>query len=100
LEVPLYYIVRRGLQPEQVEAAALTLSITPCQAAFISNHVDAELALKFSEQVFSADSDATANLLAKQWAQDIGRPMLVVGDADFIDGVFPDGHREAIVQDA
>jgi hypothetical protein len=100
LEVPLYYILRRGLQPEQVEAAALTLSITPCQAVFISNHIDAELALHFSDQVFSADSEALAILLAKRWAEDIGRPMLVVGDAEFIDAVFPDGHREAIVANA
>jgi len=91
-EVPLFYIVRRGLSDEQVEAAQAALFLTPCQAAFISSAVDEDLAWKLSSQVVYGNIEA-----AKQWAEEIGRPMLFIGEAEFIDAVFPDGKREALV---
>jgi len=100
VEIPLYYIVKRGLTAEQADAAMAVLSLTPCQAAFITNPVDAVLACHFTQQVISADADATAMKLARRWAEDIGRPMLVFGDADFIDAVFSDGRKEAVVANA
>lgn len=100
MDVPLFYILKRGLEPEYFEAAVAALSITPCQAAFISDAKDAGLAWKLVEQVITCDSDETALSLAKKWSTDIGRPMLVIGKAEFLDSVFSDGHREAITADA
>ena len=100
MEVPLYYIVKRGLSPEQLEAVMSALSITPCQAVFISNIVDSDLAWKFAPQVINAKTDSEAMTQAKHWATDIGRPMLVIGEAEFIDGIFPDGRREPLLTHA
>lgn len=96
-EVPLFYVVKRGLSAEHVEAVMVALSITPCQAAFISTPQDAALAWNFAPQVICADAEETALSLAQRWATDVGRPMLVIGEADCLDAVFADGHREALV---
>ena|SRR5579859_4675350 len=96
MDVPLFYIVKRGLSAEQFEAVQAALSLTPCQAVFISNLNDHDLAWKFADQVIHADSEATAILLARTWQERTERPMLVVGEAELLDGVFADGHKEAI----
>lgn len=96
IEAPLFYVVKRGLSPEEIDAVRASLSITPCQAVFISKTEDHDLAWRFSDQVMMAVDEETALLLAKRWATDIGRPMLVVGTAALLDAVFADGKREAL----
>lgn len=78
MEVPVYYIVRRGLDPDELQKVQAALSLTPCQAAFISNLQDHEFALKFSDQIICTESENKSLELANEWAKRIGRPMLAV----------------------
>lgn len=95
-EVPLLYLIKRGLSPQQVEAVRTALSMTPCHAVFISRIEDHDLAWRFGDQVIRSDSDEAAFDLAKVWAERIGRPMLVLGGTELLAAVYSDGRRETM----
>lgn len=96
MDIPLLYILKRGLPPEQAEVVWAALSITPCLAAFVSNAQDAALASNFVTYVVRSESDSSAIHEATECAKEYERPMLVIGEADFLDGMFADGRREPI----
>jgi hypothetical protein len=96
--VPSYYVVSRKLEKEHAFAVIHALSITPCQCAVISDVLDASLALELSASVLRAATDKDALALAVLIAEDSKRPVLVVGEADFLDAVYGDGRREAVAK--
>jgi hypothetical protein len=89
--VPLYYVIKRGLGPEEIEKAKALLSLTPCQAAFVTEAVDAEMAWQIVPEVLYASSPE-----AIVWAKQTGRPILTVGKTDFLDAVYEDGRHESL----
>lgn len=97
MDVPLYYIVKRGLPESQIETIKAALSVTPCQAVVISNLSDESLAIHLAPVILTAKDDAVALDLARQWAERTERPLLVIGTADLLDAVYPDGHQESVL---
>lgn len=93
---PLFYVLKRGLSPEQADVAVELLSVTPCQAAVVRDFADTPIALSFAPQIFWANDEVAACEFARKWATETGRPLLVLGEAEFLDAVFPDGRREPL----
>jgi hypothetical protein len=96
--VPSFYVVNRTLPKEQAFMVIHALSITPVQCAIISDPLDCNLAIELSPSVVRAATDKDALALAALLAEDSKRPVLVVGEADFLDAVYKDGKREAIAK--
>lgn len=96
---PLFYVMKRGLDEKYVQAVQAALAITPCQAVVVSDLADAEVAWKFAPMVMRASDDFMALTVARHWATNTGRPLLVIGKADFLDAIYPDGHTEKIDSD-
>jgi hypothetical protein len=99
-DVPLFYVVSRHLPIEQVEVVLRIMRITPCFLAVISRVQDAALGLSVAPDVANAASDEDALALAKKMAIEIERPVIVVGEADFLDAVWADGRRESLASHA
>lgn len=93
---PLFYVMARGLDIRYLDAIEAALSLTPCSAVVISRPQDAEEAWKFAPMVMRADDEILAIALAKEWAVRTGRPILVIGQAKFLDAVYRDGHIESV----
>lgn len=96
LDVPLFYIVKRGLSESQIETIKAALSLTPCQAVVISDFSDEPQAVHLAPVVLSANSDSLAVELARDWAEKTGRPLLVIGKSELLDAVYSDGHQEPV----
>lgn len=96
--VPLYYVVSRKLPPEEAFIVLHCLSITPCQCAVISDVHDCKLAITLSNEIIRAATDEDAHLIAKDLSIKTKRPLMVIGEANFLDAVYPDGHREPIAR--
>jgi hypothetical protein len=96
---PLFYVMARGLETKHHDAICNALFLTPCQAVVISDLADAEAAWKFAPMVMRADSEFMALTVAREWAQRTGRPLLVIGKAEFFDAVYRDGHTESVRTD-
>lgn len=101
---PVMYVLKRGLPQNMIEAAAAALSLTPVIGAVITDHEDAKTALQFAPMVMFADSDLPALQLARSWAEQTQRPLLVISPKpDYLEAVYFDGHAEAVnfsVEDA
>lgn len=96
VNAPLYYVLRRGLEAEQIEAVQAALSITPCHGVVISDLHDEESAWRFAPIVLLAANESRAIEVAKEWADKTGRPLLVIGKSDFLHAVYSDGHSEPV----
>jgi hypothetical protein len=94
--VPSYYIVSAKLPSEEAWSVIHALSITPCECAIISDILDARLALELSPNVRIAATDKDALGLAVLMSEEMQRPVLVIGEADFLDAVMPDGGRHPV----
>lgn len=94
VRVPLYYSVKRGLEPEDIKRVQSALALTPCHAAFIGSPLDHDYALNFTEQVICAENPENVDTLAKEWAERIGRPMLILGCAEILGAVYQNGNFE------
>jgi hypothetical protein len=92
IEIPKYYVVTKTLPLADVPAVRDTLSITPIWCCFISDLQHAELARQLAEEVIATDSDENAQALA----QSLDECSIVLGDALYIDMIFPDGRKEAL----
>jgi hypothetical protein len=95
LYVPCVYVLNRKATEEQRDLAEQMLAITPCPTALITDHGDVGLAYRYS-QIISYYVGPDVVPAAKQLAQEQKRPVLVIGDADFIDVVYPDDHTEKL----
>jgi len=92
--------MKRGLSLDQVEAVMAALSITPCAAVFTTDYKDTEIFTDLAEQIVIAENYATAISKAREWANEYGRPMLVIGESELLDAVYDDGHKEPCLKDA
>ena len=95
--VPSYYVLNRDLDPSHVVAVLDALDGHRHTTAIISRMTDAELALNISQTVIRADSDEDATNTATILSAEGALPVLVVGKADFLDAVFPDGQQSPMV---
>lgn len=93
---PLFYVMARGLEQKFLDAIGDALCLTPCQAVVISDLQDASIAWNFAPMVMRADSEFIALTLAREWAIRTGRPLLVIGKAEFLDAIYRDGHVESV----
>lgn len=96
--VPLFYVMNRKLPEDEAAAVLRALSITPCQAAIVTDLLDTKLAFSVAPDVIHAINDEQALLLARKVVEEIRRPVLVIGVADFLDAVYSDGTREAVAK--
>ncbi len=100
LRVPSYYVLRRLCSDEDIQHVLHALRITPIQAVIVSDILDADFAMKLSTAVLRVSSDPAAHEVAMKVSKDTGRPVLVIGDAKFLDAVYPDGTRGPIAASA
>lgn len=92
--LPAFYIVSRGLSVEHAGFVLAALDITPIQVVIISDPADVQLAFTICPSVLRVDSDAAALETAKSISP-TGTP-LVIGQADVLDAVYPDGYKEPV----
>lgn len=96
INAPQYYICSRNITAEQVVNVQNALRITPCFVALVSEHKDSELASNFCSEVRYAPTHITAYAL--HLAEESNRPILVIGDAEYLDAVLEDGTRYALLR--
>jgi hypothetical protein len=96
VEVPSLYVVSRKLPSDEAYPVIHALSLTPVQAVVISDVHDASLALELCPSLLRAGSDEDALVVAAAMAKDMSRPVLVVGEANFLDAIYASGRREAV----
>jgi hypothetical protein len=97
-KIPLYYVVNRTLPKDEATAVLDYLRITPVMCAIISDLLDGELALRLSNEVIRTNDDEHAREVANLISTDLQRPCLVLGEANFLDAVFKDGHIEGVAK--
>jgi hypothetical protein len=93
--VPLYYVVKHDLTPEEQESVERLLLLTPCYAAFVADSTDLTFARGLCEEVVAAIG-IDPETLAEGWARTLERPMLTFGNVELIDAVYDDGTRIAL----
>jgi uncharacterized protein YeeX (DUF496 family) len=94
--VPSYYVANCDLKDAKLDYLLQLLKMTPVAAVIVSNPKDIELARKVDDFIVRVDDIKAAHVFAQGFAKDSERPVLVLGDAEFLDGVFADGTREAV----
>lgn len=94
--VPQYYCLKRGCTDPETEYILAALRITPILSVIISNPADCNFALKLSNEIMRSLTPEAAHLLAKQVSTGTGKPVLVIGEADFLDAYYHDGTKEAV----
>jgi hypothetical protein len=61
-----------------------------------AGHVNTDLALMLTNEVIRAKTPEDAHLIALKIVTHTNRPSLVLGDANFLDAVYPVGRKEPI----
>lgn len=97
--VPLYYVVSRNVPISEADSVLHMLRITPAELAIFSDPLDGELAQCLSNSICFSPIDK-AEGFAANLATRAQRPVLLLGVAEFIDAVYSDGHREALLKHA
>lgn len=92
--VPIYYVASRKLTEAQVAYVLRILQISPVTCVLVSSAHDIELARQFADEVICLDAGDVERYAAKL------APVLVIGDAEFLDVFYEDGTRESLVPDA
>ena len=92
--VPLYYVASRTLKEKDVAYISRILQISPVTCVLVSSAHDIELARQFADEVICLDAGDVERYAAKL------SPVLVIGDAEFLDVVYEDGTKESLVPDA
>jgi len=95
-KVPIYYVVRRGLSDHETEALLYAMQITPVLAVVITDPHDAELGLKLSSEILKTRTEMEAHELARHVSMDQGRPLLIIGEAYFLDEYYEDGTHNGV----
>ena len=98
--VPSYYVVHKGCNDVETEFILHALRITPILAVIITDPLDAEFALKLSNEVMRTHSLPEAHELAAKLFKDTNRPVLIIGDAEFVVMYFPDGRKQNLAAHA
>ena len=98
--LPQYYILNRELPEEYAEQVTRMLGMHPVVCVIVSSLIDARLGFRICGNVMRRRDDAEAAATALEVAQQTGKPALVIGTADFLDAVYPDGRREALAKTA
>lgn len=98
INAPLVYVVNRQLPHEEALSVLYTLRITPCCCSVISNILDAQLALQLTPGVRRTNTEDEAIDTAKAIALEYNRPVMVLGQADFIDAIWSDGSRSPVTK--
>jgi hypothetical protein len=94
LTLPAFYVVNRRLPREHASFIAAALKITPINIAIVSDVADVSLALEFCSSILRVADNELAMKTAMSISQ-TARP-LVIGDADVLDAVYPDGKTEPV----
>lgn len=98
-EVPQVYILNRNLDPEAAETNDIVriIRITPIYCIVVLELVDLPFAQLIDESIVRiTDPEPAAIEVAKEWAEQVGQPVLVLGTAEKLDAIYADGTREAI----
>lgn len=98
--VPAYYVVNKSLGEPETEFILHALRITPITCVVITDAHDAEFAIKLSGEIKRATDFAQAQDLARYLFAEFGRSVLIIGDADFLDAYYMDGHKESVAHHA
>jgi hypothetical protein len=94
--VPSYYVANGNLKDAKLDYLLQLLKMTPVAAVIVTNPQDLEMARKVDDFIVRVDGIKAAHFFAQGFVKDSGRPVLILGDSEFLDGVFPDGTREAV----
>lgn len=96
IKAPLYYILGRDMNKEDLEAAQWVFNITPCATGVVSRHEDRTLVDPIVYQVFKAEDESACNDLAAHLARSTCRPMITVGEGNQLKAVYHNGVVETI----
>lgn len=95
-KVPIYYVANAALSEPEMAFVLSALKITPVLACIITNPVDCDFALQLSAEVMKADTLVAAHKLAKEVNRNTGRPLIILGEANFLDAYYADGTMENV----
>lgn len=96
VEAPLYYVLSRTFPPEDIPKLERIFAVTPILGCLITQAADSLLAQKL-------DFAESITLVAKheQWVKKLfdqyHLPALVIGEADGLEAVYPDGRKEKVI---
>ena len=96
LALPTFYILNRECPLEHARYIKDVLSITPIVGAIISDQRDYPLAMMFTDSVLHAETPERAQELAIELVEQDGVLPLVIGQADMLDAIYPDGRKESV----
>lgn len=99
-EIPQHYIVSRSLA--DLEVALLCLRLTPASAVLVEHNrwMDYERAQELSGIVVMAGAGKSMEQAASQLTESFGRPVIVLGECDFVEAVYADGRRVSLAAHA
>jgi hypothetical protein len=95
-KVPIYYVANAALSEPEMAFVLSALQITPVLACVIVDPKDCDFALQLSGEVMKVDSLDKAHLLAKDVNMKTGRPLIILGEANFLDAYYADGTSENV----
>jgi hypothetical protein len=95
---PAVYVLSRHIALDDTDDAVRMLGFTPLNKIFIHDDRDLALACVFlpAQEILKTRSQADSVELAQAVYAETGEPSLVVGDAELLDAIWPDGRREAL----
>lgn len=89
-EVPAYYVLGENLR--DADSLQEALRMTPVDTAIVSNVLDYDFAQSVFQAVIlvSPGREHSTRL-------DVGRRVVIFGEAEYLDAVYPDGRRENLI---
>lgn len=97
---PAFYVVKQGCNDTETANLLHAMKITPILAVIIVDPADADFALMVSDEVMRTTSVQHSHSLAREIHAETGRPVLVVGEAQFLDAYYSDGRVEPVIPNA
>lgn len=92
-EIPIYYVLNKSVRDS--EGVLATLRMTPIDAAIVTDWLDYDFACQICDVVAVTSPDQVTKI-----REMLNRPVLLLGEADFLDAVYADGRRESIAAHA
>lgn len=89
-EVPSYYVLGKNIRDANSLLGALRM--TPVDIAIVSNVLDYD----FAQSVFSAVILVSPGR-ERETREGLGRRVVIFGEAEYIDAIYPDGRRENLI---
>ena len=88
-DFPVYYILNRQIR--DADRILYALRLTPVDTAIVDDWLDMDFMAQLCQTIVMAEKGSTDAV-----RETLQRPVLILGEAEFLDAVYADGHRESL----